>query len=136
MLLKKTSPVLLLIFAVVLSRRQATIVADKTADDFDSAINNAFKELKAASSTPAETERLTKLVAEKADEVTKALKEIETKPVKNEKNEGVAGLDFSAKNAGAAVKMVVSNVPKLIDGIQKGDWKSIAEGRREIRRKI
>jgi len=118
-----------LVLVITFLRHRTTVVADKTAEEFDAAINNAFKDLKAASSVPAVTERLTKLVAQKADDVTKALKNMETKPVKNEKNKGVAGLDFSVKNAGAAIKMVVENVPKLIDGLQKGDWKSTAEGR-------
>ena len=107
--------------------------AGKMADDLDAALNSAFKEIIATSPDPKETEKITKAITEKAKAVETAIQSLDIKPVENKKNEGVAGLDFGAKNSEQAVKMVVSSLPALIDGVQMKDWKSILKG--EIRLK-
>lgn len=109
--------------------RHNYVIAGKMADDLDAALNSAFKEIIATSPDPKETEKITKAITEKAKNVESAIQSLEIKPTEDKKNEGVAGLDFGAKNSEQAVKMVVSSLPALIDGVQMKDWKSVLKGK-------
>lgn len=114
--------------SLFITRHQHCVIAGKMADDLDAALNSAFKEIIATSPDPKETEKITKAITEKAKNVESAIESLDIKPTDDKKNEGVAGLDFGAKNSELAVKIVVSSLPALIDGVQMKDWKSVLKG--------
>ena len=120
--------VVILIQSPLLSKSRGVAYAGKMADDLDAALDNAFKEIISTSPDPKETEKITKAITEKAKAVESAIQSLDIKPTEDKKKEGVAGLDFGAKNSELAIKMVVSSLPALIDGVQMKDWKAVLKG--------